>query len=273
MSGLKTFWKQGDGSRPSVGSFYRPLLCVFWPHGRGPFVVLCFAWGSLNELLSGVDMSFPQQFNSPIYLDVHRHLPTPLPPKDESLLLKKRIFSSKEDQTVKKAHAPSMHPLLPFSPRDTLMHQKPGRMEKLYWWKLQFEVEQLVYKTTMYIFIKSTTMYVPSSELGLSQLLSRQRVCPSPRNQRGGGGVHACGWRVVGVPIPTTGEKLSTSAYSVYKTMGHSCTILKLSHVLIVRASIFLFSTTSVFVTVTLMLGRGGRGELWPLLPVRSFLY
>jgi hypothetical protein len=35
---------------------------------------------------------------------------------------------------------------------------------------------------------KSTTEYVPSSELGLSHPLSRQRVCPSPRNQRGGGG-------------------------------------------------------------------------------------
>ncbi len=32
------------------------------------------------------------------------------------------------------------------------------------------------------IFIESTTVYVPSSELGLSQLLSRL-VCPSPQNQ------------------------------------------------------------------------------------------
>ncbi len=30
-------------------------------------------------------------------------------------------------------------------------------------------------------------MYVPSSELGLPQPLSRKRVCPSPRNQRVGG--------------------------------------------------------------------------------------
>jgi hypothetical protein len=36
---------------------------------------------------------------------------------------------------------------------------------------------------TKYVYIKSTTVYVPSSELGLS----RQRVCPSPRNQKGGG--------------------------------------------------------------------------------------
>ncbi len=31
-----------------------------------------------------------------------------------------------------------------------------------------------------------TTVYVPSSKLGISQPLSRQRVCPSPQN--GGGG-------------------------------------------------------------------------------------
>ncbi len=46
--------------------------------------------------------------------------------------------------------------------------------------------------------MKSTTVYGPSLELGLS--LSRQRVCvcPSPRNQRGGGeGGHSAageGW-------------------------------------------------------------------------------
>ncbi len=39
---------------------------------------------------------------------------------------------------------------------------------------------------TKYVYIKSTTVYVPSSELGLSQPLSRQRVWPSPRI--GGGG-------------------------------------------------------------------------------------
>ncbi len=40
-------------------------------------------------------------------------------------------------------------------------------------------------------------MYVPSSELGLSHPLSRQRVCPFPRNQRwghiGGGGGEGLG--------------------------------------------------------------------------------
>jgi hypothetical protein len=40
---------------------------------------------------------------------------------------------------------------------------------------------------TKYVYIKSTTVYVPSSELGRSQPLSRQRVCPSPQNRAGGG--------------------------------------------------------------------------------------
>ncbi len=40
---------------------------------------------------------------------------------------------------------------------------------------------QTVFRTK-YIDIKSTTVYVPSLELGLSHTLSRQRVCPSPRN-------------------------------------------------------------------------------------------
>ncbi len=43
--------------------------------------------------------------------------------------------------------------------------------------------------STKYVHIKSTTVYVPSSELGLSHPLSRQRVCPYPRNQ--GGGAHS----------------------------------------------------------------------------------
>ncbi len=40
--------------------------------------------------------------------------------------------------------------------------------------------------TTKYIYIKSTTVYFPSLELGLFHPLSRQRVCQSPRNQSGG---------------------------------------------------------------------------------------
>jgi hypothetical protein len=40
--------------------------------------------------------------------------------------------------------------------------------------------------STKYIYLQSTTVYVPSSELGLSHPLSRQRACPSLRT--GGGG-------------------------------------------------------------------------------------
>jgi hypothetical protein len=58
--------------------------------------------------------------------------------------------------------------------------------------------------STKYVYTKSTTVYVPSSELGLSQPLSRQQVCPSPQNR---GGTLAGGLGVGGVPIPTTGEK------------------------------------------------------------------
>ncbi len=64
------------------------------------------------------------------------------------------------------------------------------------------------YSGTQYMYIKSTTVYVPSPELGLSHRLSRQRVCPSPQNQRRG--ALACGLGVGVVPIPTTGERLST---------------------------------------------------------------
>jgi hypothetical protein len=42
---------------------------------------------------------------------------------------------------------------------------------------------------TKYVYKKSTTVYVPSLELVLSQPLSRQRVCPSPQNR--GGGAHS----------------------------------------------------------------------------------
>jgi hypothetical protein len=54
---------------------------------------------------------------------------------------------------------------------------------------------------------------VPSSELGLSQPLSHQRVCPSPQTKRGG--TFACRRGGGGVPILTTGEKAYHSAYSV----------------------------------------------------------
>ncbi len=49
---------------------------------------------------------------------------------------------------------------------------------------------------TKYIFIYSTTVYVPLSELGLSHPLSRQRVCPSPGTK--GGGAHSLAAKGVG---------------------------------------------------------------------------
>jgi hypothetical protein len=42
--------------------------------------------------------------------------------------------------------------------------------------------------STKYLYIQSTTVYVPSSELGLPQPLSRKQACPLPPNQRAGGG-------------------------------------------------------------------------------------
>ncbi len=52
---------------------------------------------------------------------------------------------------------------------------------------------------TLYcIYFQRTTVYVPSSELWLSHPLSSQRVCPSPRNQRGG--TLAYGWGIWGSP-------------------------------------------------------------------------
>jgi hypothetical protein len=52
----------------------------------------------------------------------------------------------------------------------------------------------------------------PSSELGLSQPLSRQRVFPSPQKQ-GGGETLACGWGVGGSPNSDEGRTLWYSLY------------------------------------------------------------
>ena len=67
-------------------------------------------------------------------------------------------------------------------------------------------VARLTMKTcNKYVYIKKYHSDVPSSELRLSQPLSRQWVCPSP--QKRGEATLSCGWGVGGVPIPTTGEK------------------------------------------------------------------
>jgi hypothetical protein len=54
--------------------------------------------------------------------------------------------------------------------------------------------------------------HCPSSELGLSQPLSRQRVFPSPQKQ-GGGGTLACGRGVGGSPNSDEGHTLWYSLY------------------------------------------------------------
>ncbi len=55
----------------------------------------------------------------------------------------------------------------------------------LFWLPLPIDVP------TKYLHIQSTTVYVPSSELGLPQPLCRKRVCPPPRT-KGWGGTPAC---------------------------------------------------------------------------------
>jgi hypothetical protein len=73
-----------------------------------------------------------------------------------------------------------------------LFHQANQSMEKntgkasLAKLCLTFKFYHLIHENTKYVNIKSTTVYVPSSELGISQPLSRQRVCPSHQNRGGG---------------------------------------------------------------------------------------
>jgi hypothetical protein len=67
----------------------------------------------------------------------------------------------------------------------------------------------LSFSTTKYIHINSTTVYVPALGLGLSHPLSRQRVCPSPRNQIVVGTL-ACGWGVGESQFQRLEKKLST---------------------------------------------------------------
>ncbi len=65
--------------------------------------------------------------------------------------------------------------------------------------------------TTKYLCIQSTKVYVPLSELGLLQPLSRKRVCPPPPDQRVGGGAHSPAAKGVGeVQFRRLEKKLST---------------------------------------------------------------
>ncbi len=60
---------------------------------------------------------------------------------------------------------------------------------------------------------QSTKVYVPSSELGLSHPLSRQRVCPYPRYQRGGGHTRL---RVRGWGSPNSDERTYTVVLFIF---------------------------------------------------------
>ncbi len=82
-----------------------------------------------------------------------------------------------------------------------------------------FLFQVLFFTGTKYVYMKSTKLYVPLSELGLSQPLSFASECaPPPRTGGGGGGgAHSPAGEVLGeVLIPTTGEKAKHSACSVF---------------------------------------------------------
>jgi hypothetical protein len=89
---------------------------------------------------------------------------------------------------------------------------------------------------TKYVYIKSTPVYVPSSELGLSQSqpLSRQRVCPTPQNQ--GGGAHSPAGEGLGESqFRQLEKKLSTlptlwSSYPPHHALYHLLLHLSLHH-------------------------------------------
>ncbi len=68
---------------------------------------------------------------------------------------------------------------------------------------------RFIHVITKCVYIKSTTVFVPSSELGLSKPLSRQRVFPSPK-KRWGGGTLACGEGLGEYQFRRLEKKLST---------------------------------------------------------------
>jgi hypothetical protein len=81
-------------------------------------------------------------------------------------------------------------------------------------------------QSTKYVHIKSTRVYIPFSELGLSQSFSRLRVCPSSHcsQNRGGGGHSRAGEGLGESQFRRLEKKLSTSAYSVDQSL-QSCTM------------------------------------------------
>jgi len=80
----------------------------------------------------------------------------------------------------------------------------------VYLWVVLVYVVGIWHKVRTY---KEYHRVCPSSELGLSQPLSRQGVFPSPQKQ-GGGGTLACGWGVGGgSPNSDEGRTLWYSLY------------------------------------------------------------
>ncbi len=71
----------------------------------------------------------------------------------------------------------------------------------------------------LYLYLQSTTVYVPSSEIRTPPT-SLPSECALPPDQRVGE-AHSPGAKGVGtdVPIPTTGEKAEHSAYSLLYSM------------------------------------------------------
>ncbi len=65
---------------------------------------------------------------------------------------------------------------------------------------------KFIHHCTKYLYIQSTTVYVPSSELGLPLPLSRKQALPPGPNVGGGGGAHRPGGMGVGgYPLPRRG--------------------------------------------------------------------
>ncbi len=69
----------------------------------------------------------------------------------------------------------------PWSEGEWTQLQEPAKKDHVWWGRRKQN-----FVPTKYIYILSTTVYVPSSELGLPYPFNRRRLCP-PRNQRGGG--------------------------------------------------------------------------------------
>jgi len=88
-------------------------------------------------------------------------------------------------------------------------------------WFRQGNCKPCKVRTTKYLYLQSTTVHVPSSELGLPQPLSRKRVCPPPRTKEWG--AHRLRLKGGGSPnYNDWGKSLAHCLYSVVRTNGYS---------------------------------------------------